>query len=122
MANQRILIVDDSEFMRLSLRDSVEELGYEVAGEAENGDEAVTKYKELRPDLVTMDLVMPKAGGIDGIKGIKALDPKAKIVVVSAIDQKATLAEAIQAGASDFIVKPFEKERISSVIRKLLGD
>jgi two-component system, chemotaxis family, chemotaxis protein CheY len=114
----KVLIVDDAPFMRLLIRDAVQSAGYSVVGEAENGEEAIRKYLELRPDVVTMDLVMPLVSGIEGLKAIIKHDPKAKVIVISALDQKTELKEAITAGAFDFIVKPFEAERVTSAIRR----
>lgn len=119
---KRVLVVDDSEFMRMMIKDVIKAIGYEVAGECDNGEDAVTEYEKLKPDLVTIDLVMPKASGIDGLKGIMAKDPKAKVIVVSAVDQRQSLMEAIKSGAKDFIVKPFDEERIESAIKKAVGD
>lgn len=115
---KRVLIVDDAPFMRLLIRDAVQSAGFSVAGEAENGEEAIRKYLELKPDVVTMDLVMPLVSGIEGLKAIIKHDPKAKVIVISALDQKVELKEAITAGAFDFIVKPFEADRVASAIRR----
>jgi len=103
----RVLIVDDAAFMRMMLRDILTKNGYEVAGEAENGAQAVERYKEVKPDLVTMDITMPEMDGITAVREIKKIDPAAKIVMVSAMGQQAMVIEAIQAGAIDFVVKPF---------------
>lgn len=119
---KKILIVDDASFMRMMIRDIVVSLGHHVVDEAENGEDAIEKYKQHQPDLVTMDLVMPKASGIDGLKGIKALNPQAKVIVVSAVDQRESLMEAIRSGAIDFIVKPFDEERVINAIRKALEE
>lgn len=121
MTQKNILVVDDAPFMRMMIKDIVISLGCNVAGEGGNGEEAIEKYKELKPDLVTMDLVMPKVSGIEGIRGIMAINPNAKVIVVSAIDQRETLIEAIKLGAADFIVKPFEEERVANAIRKALS-
>ncbi len=115
---KKVLIVDDAPFMRLLIRDAVQAAGFSVVGEAENGEEAIAKYLELKPDVVTMDLVMPVVSGIDGLKAIIKHDPKAKVIVISALDQKTELKEAIAAGAFDFIVKPFEAEIVGSAIRR----
>lgn len=115
---KKILIVDDAPFMRVLIKDAVEAAGHQVVGEAENGDEAVAKYLSLRPDVVTMDLVMPKVSGLDGLKGILNHDPKAKVIVISALDQKEELKNAITAGAFDFIVKPFDQARVTNAIRR----
>lgn len=119
MAN-RILIVDDAAFMRMMLKDILSKNGFEIAGEAENGVIAVDKYKELKPDLVTMDITMPELDGISAVKRIKSLDPNARIVMCSAMGQQAMVIDAIQAGAKDFIVKPFQPERVLEAIQKAL--
>jgi two-component system, chemotaxis family, chemotaxis protein CheY len=121
----RVLIVDDALFMRRMLADILKKEGFEVCGEAENGKEAIDKYKDLRPDLVTMDIVMPKMEEIDGIVAVKEImkvDPQAKIVMVSAMGQHALVVEAIQAGAKDFIVKPFQPSRVVEAIRRVSGE
>jgi two-component system chemotaxis response regulator CheY len=112
------MIVDDAMFMRLIIKDVAEKAGWQVVGEACNGEEAVALYPEAQPDLVTLDLVMPKMGGLEALKAIRHMDPKARVVIVSALDQKETLVETIRTGAMDFIVKPFEKERILGVLAK----
>jgi two-component system chemotaxis response regulator CheY len=117
--SKRILITDDAAFMRMILKDIVTKAGYEVVGEAANGQESVEKYKESTPDFVTMDITMPVMDGIQAIKEIKAFDPKAKIIVCSAMGQQAMVIEAIQAGAKDFIVKPFQNNRVIEAIQKL---
>ncbi|WP_448516297.1 chemotaxis protein CheY [Pseudothermotoga sp.] len=116
---KRVLIVDDAAFMRMLLKDIITKAGYEVAGEAANGVEAVEKYKELKPDVVTMDITMPEMDGITAIKKIKEIDPNAKIIVCSAMGQQAMVIEAIQAGAKDFIVKPFQHSRVVEALQKL---
>ncbi len=116
---KRVLIVDDAAFMRMLLKDIVTKAGYEVAGEAANGVEAVEKYKELRPDVVTMDITMPEMNGIEAIKKIREFDPNAKIIVCSAMGQQAMVIEAIQAGAKDFIVKPFQHSRVVEALQKV---
>ncbi|MCD6228998.1 MAG: response regulator [Candidatus Omnitrophica bacterium] len=121
----KILIVDDALFMRKMLGDILKKEGFEICGEAENGKEAIEKYKELKPDLVTMDIVMPRMEEIDGIGAVKEIiriDPNAKIVMVSAMGQHALVVEAIQAGAKDFIVKPFQPSRVVEAIRRVLGE
>ena len=116
-----VLIVDDAAFMRMMIKDILTKNGYEVAGEADNGLKAVDKYKELTPDLVLMDITMPEMNGIDAVKNIKAIDPAAKIVMCSAMGQQAMVIESIQAGARDFIVKPFQADRVLEAVRKVLG-
>ncbi|RFU63918.1 response regulator [Peribacillus glennii] len=116
----RILITDDAAFMRLQLRDMITKAGHEVVGEAENGRIAVEKYIELRPDLVTMDITMPEMDGVNAVKEIKKNDPEAKIIMCSAMGQQQMVVEAIQAGAKDFLVKPFSADRIEEALRKFL--
>lgn len=115
----RLLVVDDAMIMRKLIRDVAVEAGWVVAGEASNGAEAVALYETLRPDLVTMDLVMPVMGGNEALRLIRASDPNARVVVVTALDQKQTLAESIRDGALDFIVKPFDRERIIGFLKKV---
>jgi len=117
----RILIVDDAMFMRVTLKNILTKEGHEVVGEAENGEEAVAKYQELKPDVVTMDITMPKMDGIAAVKAIMGNDPSAKIVMCTAMGQKNMVLEAIQAGAKDFIVKPFQPERVSEGIAKVVS-
>lgn len=105
---KKILIVDDAAFMRMMLKDILTKNGYEVVGEAENGAKAVEKYGELKPDLVTMDITMPEMDGISALKNIRSIDSNAKVVMCSAMGQQAMVIEAIQVGARDFIVKPFQ--------------
>lgn len=120
MAN-KVLVVDDAAFMRMMLKDILNKNGFEVVGEAENGLQAVEKYKEIKPDVTTMDITMPEMDGISAVKQIKALDPGAKVVMCSAMGQQAMVIEAIQAGAKDFIVKPFQPERVVEALRKVIG-
>lgn len=115
----RLLVVDDALIMRKMIRDVAVEAGWAVAGEAANGAEAVALYEQLRPDLVTMDLVMPVMGGNEALRRIRAADPEARVVVVTALDQKHTLMESIRDGAMDFIVKPFDRERIVALLHKV---
>ena len=119
--SNRVLIVDDAAFMRMMIKDILSKNGYEVVGEAENGVKAVEKYKELTPDLTLMDITMPEMDGIQAVKNIKALDASAKIVMCSAMGQQAMVIESIQAGARDFIVKPFQAERVLEAVRKVIG-
>ncbi len=118
----RVLIVDDAAFMRMLLKDIITKAGFEVVGEASNGKEAVEKYKELKPDIVTMDITMPEMNGIEAVKEIKKIDPNAKIIMVSAMGQQAMVIEAIQAGARDFIVKPFQPARVIEALKKLVEE
>ncbi|MDD2480759.1 MAG: response regulator [Lutispora sp.] len=120
MANS-ILIVDDAAFMRMMIKDVLSKNGFTIVGEAENGAKAVEKYKELNPELVIMDITMPEVDGIQAVKEIKKINPLAKIIMCSAMGQQAMVIEAIQAGAKDFIVKPFQAERIIEAVKKVLG-
>ena len=117
----RILIVDDAAFMRMMLKDILTKAGHEVCGEAENGNAAVEKFKELKPDLTTLDITMPEKDGIEALKEIKAIDPNAKCIMCSAMGQQAMVIEAIQGGAKDFIVKPFQADRVKEAVAKVLG-
>ncbi len=116
----RVLIADDASFMRQMIREIIEPEGYEVVGEATNGIEAVDQFEALHPDIVTMDIVMPKRSGIDAVKGILAKHPDAKIVMCSALGQETLVMEALQAGARDFIVKPFKPDSVISTLSKIL--
>jgi two-component system, chemotaxis family, chemotaxis protein CheY len=118
---KRLLVVDDALFMRKMICGVAAEAGWEVVGEAGNGAEAIALYKELRPDLVTMDLVMPIMGGLQALRQIRALDPDARVIVVTALDQKQALMDSIKGGAMDFIVKPFERQRVLALFAKLGG-
>lgn len=119
--SQRVLIADDAIFMRTMIGDILKQAGFEVVGEASTGVEAVEKYKELDPDLVTMDIVMPDMGGIDAVKEIITIDPDARILMCSAMGQQGLVVEAIQAGARDFVVKPFQPSRVLEAIQRLLA-
>ena len=116
-----VLICDDAIFMRTMIGDILRQAGFQVVGEAENGQQAVEKYRELRPDLVTMDIVMPDMGGIDAVREIIRDDPKAKILMCSAMGQQALVIEAIQAGARDFVVKPFQPSRVLEAVQRVLA-
>lgn len=115
-----VLIVDDAVFMRMMLKDILEKNGYVVAGEAQNGLEAIEAYKRLKPDIVTMDITMPEMNGIEALKGIMKTDPQAKVVMCSSMGQESIVMETIQLGAEDFIVKPFNGERVVEAISKAL--
>lgn len=117
----KILIVDDATFMRMMIKNIVAKNGYEVVGEAENGSEAIKLYTEHKPDLVTMDITMPEMDGIESVKAIKQIDPGAKIIMCSAMGQQSMVMEAIQAGAMDFIVKPFKQDRILQAIDRVMN-
>ncbi len=118
---KRILICDDATFMRMMIRDILTKNGYEVAGEAENGLVAIEKYEELQPDLVLMDITMPEMDGITALKEIMAKDSNAKVIMCSAMGQQSMVIESIQAGAKDFIVKPFQAERVIEAVQKVVG-
>jgi two-component system, chemotaxis family, chemotaxis protein CheY len=118
---RRLLVVDDALFMRKMICGVAAEAGWEVVGEAGDGTEAISQYQKLRPDLVTMDLVMPVMGGLEALRQIRALDPEARVVVVTALDQKQALMDSIRDGAIDFVVKPFERQRILNLLVKLGG-
>ncbi|MFH1248390.1 MAG: response regulator [Candidatus Omnitrophota bacterium] len=120
----RVLIVDDALFMRKMLSDILKKEGIEVCGEAENGKDAIMKYQQLKPELVTMDIVMPKVEEIDGIGAVREIikaDPQAKIIMVSAMGQHSLVVEAIQAGAKDFVTKPFQPSRVIEALKRVLG-
>ena len=116
-----VLVCDDAIFMRTMIADILAAAGYEVIGEAETGTQAVAKYRELKPDLVTMDIVMPDMGGIDAVREICKDDPDAKVLMCSAMGQQALVVEAIQAGAKDFVVKPFQPSRVLEAVQRVLG-
>jgi two-component system chemotaxis response regulator CheY len=117
----RVLIVDDAAFMRMMLKDILTKNGLEVVGEAVNGVDALEKYRELQPDIVTMDITMPEMDGLTAVKEIRAIHPQAKIIMCSAMGQQLIVLEAIQAGAKDFVVKPFQPDRVMDSINKVLG-
>ncbi|NLW57121.1 MAG: response regulator [Firmicutes bacterium] len=116
----RVLVVDDAAFMRMMIKDILKKGGFEVVGEAENGLKSIEKYKELKPDLVTMDITMPEMDGITAVKEIKKIDENALIIMCSAMGQQAMVIDAIQAGAKDFVVKPFQPDRVLEAVRKAL--
>ena len=119
MAN-KVLLVDDAAFMRMMIKNVLTKNGFDVVGEAENGAIAVEKYSELSPDLVIMDITMPELNGIEALKKIKAKNSDAKVIMCSATGQQSMVIEAIQAGAKDFIVKPFQADRVCEAVRKVL--
>jgi len=116
----RVLVVDDAAFMRMMIKDILKKGGYQVVGEAEDGIKAVEKYKELKPDLVTMDITMPEMDGITAVKEIRNIDPNALIIMCSAMGQQAMVIDAIQAGAKDFVVKPFQPDRVLEAVKKVI--
>ena len=117
----KILIVDDAAFMRMMIKDILTKNGYEVVAEAANGVEAVELYKSHQPDLVTMDITMPEMDGIEAVKQIKAVNPAAKVIMCSAMGQHSMVMDAIKAGANDFIVKPFQADRVLEAVKKIVG-
>lgn len=118
---KNILICDDAAFMRMMIKDILTKNGYNVAAEAENGAKAVEKYNEVKPDLVLMDITMPEMDGIQALKKIKENDPSALVIMCSAMGQQAMVIESIQSGAKDFIVKPFQQDRVLEAVRKVVG-
>ncbi len=119
--NQTVLVCDDAIFMRTMISDILSQAGFEIVGEAESGLQAVEKYRVLKPDLVTMDIVMPDMGGIEAVREICKTDPEAKILMCSAMGQQALVVEAIQAGAKDFVVKPFQPSRVLEAVQRVLA-
>jgi len=118
---QKIMLVDDASFMRMMLKNILVGSGYEVVGEAENGAKAIDQFKALKPDLVIMDIIMPEMGGIDAVREIMKVNPGAKILMCSSMGQQSLVVEAIQAGAKDFIVKPFQPSNVLEAVKKALG-
>ena len=118
---KNILICDDAAFMRMMIKDILVKNGYDVVGEAENGAKGVEKYNELKPDLVLMDITMPEMDGIAALKAIKASDAGASVIMCSAMGQQAMVIESIQSGAKDFIVKPFQADRVIEAVKKVVG-
>ena len=118
---KRILVADDAAFMRMMVKDILTKGGYEVVGEAANGKEAIEQYEKLQPDLVLMDTIMPEMDGIEALKKIKSSYPDALIIMCSAMAQQAMVIECIQGGAKDFIVKPFQADRVLESVKKVLG-
>lgn len=117
----RILIVDDAKFMRMTLSTILTKAGHEIVGEGENGRDAIRLYRELQPDLVTLDITMPEVSGIQAVKEIKNEFPNAKVIMCSAMGQQKMVVEAIESGAKDFIVKPFDASRVADAIEKILN-
>ncbi len=117
----KVLIVDDAAFMRMTIRQMLEQHGHEMIGEAADGVEAVKKYIEVKPDVVLLDITMPEMNGVEALKRIKELDSGAKVIICSAMGQQAMVAEAIQSGAKDFIVKPFEADRLVAAVDRVMN-
>jgi two-component system chemotaxis response regulator CheY len=118
---KRVLVVDDSNFLRSSLKKILEANGYEVVGMAENGLEAVTKYKELKPDLITLDIIMPQTTGLQALQMLRAIDPAVCAVMVSSMSTKESITDCVKAGAKNYILKPFDEAKVVEVIRKVLS-
>lgn len=116
-----IMIVDDAAFMRMMIRDILTKNGFEVTGEAENGAVAVETFSTVKPELIIMDITMPEMDGIEALKKIKAIDPSVKVIMCSAMGQQAMVIDAIQAGARDFVVKPFQPDRVIEAVKKALN-
>lgn len=117
----KVLIVDDAAFMRMMLKNILEKAGYEIVGEAPDGAKAVEMYRNVKPDIVTMDITMPEMSGIDALKAIRGFDADAKIIMCSAMGQQAMVMDAIKSGAKDFIVKPFQADRVLDAIKRVVG-
>jgi two-component system chemotaxis response regulator CheY len=117
----RVLVVDDAAFMRKLVTDALSAGGHEVVGEASNGVEAFTQFQELKPDVMTLDITMPEKDGLSALKDILAFDPTAKVVMCSALGQESKVLESIKAGAKDFVVKPFQADRVNDAISKALA-
>jgi two-component system chemotaxis response regulator CheY len=121
VSSNTVLVCDDAVFMRTMVSDILSQAGFTVVGEAENGKQAVEKYQQLKPDLVTMDIIMPEMGGIEAVKKITQMDPSARILMCSAMGQQALVQEALQAGARDFVVKPFQPSRVLEAVQRVLA-
>ena len=121
MTKKRVLIVDDSNFLRNSLKKILENLGFEVAGMAENGLTAITQYKELKPDVVMIDMIMPQMGGLDCLRVLKKMDPNAVVVMVSSISTQDTVVTCLKEGAKHYILKPFEENKVKQVMDSLFA-
>ncbi len=117
----RVLVVDDAAFMRKMVSDALTKGGHEVVGEGANGEEAVTQYQELKPELTTLDITMPEKDGLQALKDIMTLDPNARIIMCSALGQESKVLEAVKAGAKDFVVKPFQPDRVLDAVGKALA-
>lgn len=119
---KKVLIADDATFMRMTLKQMLGNNGFEVVGEAEDGEAAINKYKIVKPDLVTMDITMPKLNGIEALKEIMEFDPKAKVIMISAMGQENMVRESIIHGAKSFVVKPFKEEQVIKVLNQFAGE
>ncbi len=118
--SRTLLVTDDAIIIRAMIKDTAEHAGWTIVGEAINGQEAIDRYRQLQPDAVTLDLVMPDYDGLHGLRGIMQFDPNARVLVVSALDQKAVLREAFKAGASDFVIKPFDRNGLAQSLDQLV--
>ncbi len=118
--SKTLLVTDDALIIREMIKETAQNAGWEIVGEATNGQEAIDRYKELRPDAVTLDLVMPEYDGLHALAGITEFDPDAKVVVVSALEQKNVLKDAFKRGASDFLVKPFDKSHLEATLETMV--
>ncbi len=116
-----VLIVDDAIFMRKLIRDALEPIGFAICGEAGDGDQAIELYRQLKPDITTLDIVMPRADGLAALAGIREINPTAKVIMVTAVDQREAMLRAMHLGVSDFIVKPFDADRIVAAVEKALS-
>lgn len=119
--NNTVLVCDDAVFMRTMIGDVLTQAGLEVVGKAESGAQAAERYKALRPDLVIMGIIMPEMGGIEAVRAITGFDPRARVLMCSAMGQQSLVAEAIQAAAKDFVVKPFQPSRVLEAVQRVLG-
>lgn len=117
----KVMVVDDAVFMRMTIKKMLEAHGHSVIGEAGNGVEAVKKYVEIKPEVVLLDITMPEMNGVEALKRIKEVDAKAKVIICSAMGQQAMVAQAIQSGAKDFVVKPFEEGRLAAAVDKVMA-
>lgn len=119
---KKILVVDDSSFMRNSLKTMLEKLGYSVVGTAENGVEAVAKFRDLKPDVVTLDIIMPQMGGVQGLKLLKSVNPNAVVVMVSSMADRDSITECLKAGATHYLLKPFDEAKVAAVMKRIAAD
>jgi two-component system chemotaxis response regulator CheY len=119
---KKVLVVDDSGFMRNALKEILEKLGYQVVGMAENGVEALARYRDLKPDIVTLDIVMPQMGGLQGLKLIKSFDPRAVVVMVSSMDDRESVTECAKAGATHYMLKPFDQSKVAEVMKRVTDE
>lgn len=119
---KKILVVDDSSFMRNALKEILEKLGYQVVGTAENGVEALARYRDLKPDVVTLDIIMPQMGGLQGLKLIKSFDPRAVVVMVSSMADRESVTDCAKAGATHYLLKPFDQTKVAEVMKRVMDE